>query len=136
MKLQSAFEFMMIFAILLLALVLILGSVNESVRGMRYSKIEIESLAFIENARSKINTVYLEGDGFSLNLTLPENLTVKISDRPELFYYTFIIDGNSIILDVYGFNNYVKTLLTEDVNGSLRIGTNSIRNVGGTVVIS
>ena len=127
---------MMVFSILLFAFIVILSAVYTNIYNMREAVIEREAFAFVDNVRTKINTVYLEGDGFSLNLSLPEKFTVVVTEKAEIFSYDLIIDRDSLLLDIPEFRSYRRSLLTENVSGMLNKGDNLISNVKGVVVIS
>ena len=136
MKGQSAFEFMIIFAILMVALLSVLVAVYSNIADITYSKIEIASIDFVEEIRNKINTVYLEGNGFSLIVDLPDRFYVTVTEETRGYDYEFLIDGETLILNVVEFNSFSRNLLTENITGTLSPGSNTIKNVNGEIVIS
>jgi len=124
---QSAIEFMMIFMIFLLLLSIGALVSMEKTKEISNSQIGLEITKVLNDAVNKINIAFLEGSGFSMNLTLPENI----------FGMTYSIDteSNYILLT---FNNitYSKHILTQNITGNLSPGTNLIRNENGEIIIS
>jgi len=110
---QSAFEFMFIFGIFLAAL--IVGtwiSFSKVTEIDRYQK-QMEVDYVLTSVAEKINTVWLEGMGFSTNVTLPE----KISDAG----YTISHDQNYIFISTGGYE-YTKTIATNNLTGNFTAG--------------
>ena len=127
MKAQVALEFIIIFGMFLIALVLVSLAAWNNVMNINKSTIDFEAARILNLAGNRMNTAYLEGDGFSIGLVIPE----KIGN----FNYTLDIEGNTLWLAINEFS-YSKRLLTSDVTGNLSKGTNSIKNLGGGLVIS
>ena len=126
MKAQLAVEFILIFAIFLAALTIIaLSSLNKAVDISR-STIEREANTLLSKVANTINTVFLEGDGFAINLTLPEKI--------KGFGYNISIENQSIWLTM-NQRSYHKRLLTNNVTGELKKGENLLKNVNGGIVI-
>jgi hypothetical protein len=127
MKAQVAIEFMIIFGMFLAATIVISLAVWNNVASEDKSYIEFEAGRIIGLSSSSINTAYLEGDGFSITLALP--------DKIGLLNYTMQLDGNTIWLHALN-TSYSRRLLTNNITGSFSKGQNRIKNVNGTVVIS
>ncbi len=125
---QIAFEYMFIFAIFMVAL--IIGAWfawNSSMEVNRYHRrLEVEDL--ITSVAEKINTVWLEGHGFSTNITIPETVV----DNP----YTMQVISNYVLLTVLG-EDYTKPIITRNVSGNFTLGTvNLLSNMGDHINIS
>jgi len=126
-KAQVSMEFMLLFILFLVALATALAvSMNRS-HAISQAQIDLASGNVIRSAADKINTAFLEGHGFSTNITLPERII-----RME---YTIDLNSNEVILRV-GDNTYIRKLLTPDVSGSFVKGTNRIMNINGSIVVS
>jgi len=127
MKAQASAEFVLIFMFLLAALVIgVMMSYNKTYE-VSQSQIRLESDKILIKAANSINTAYLEGSGFSINITLPETLLG--------LNYSMQIDNNRVLL-FYNNMTYSKSLLTRNISGQIAPGNNLIENLGGDVVIS
>jgi hypothetical protein len=94
---------------------------------IKLSQADMEVENVLETVAGKINTVWMSGDGFSTNLTLPE----KVAGMN----YSIYVKSNYIILST-PYKNYTKTILTNETMGNLRIGDNLIKNENGKVGIN
>lgn len=127
MKVQVSIEFMIIFAGFLVAMILVtVGSWN-NLANINDSSIDFEARKIIGLAADRINTAYLEGDGFSINLSLPETIINR--------NYTLYAEGTLLWLEVNG-DSFHRTLLTDNITGNLSAGINRLSNVEGGLVIS
>jgi len=127
-KAQSAFEFIFIFGILLSVLTLGMWvSLNKTREVNRYQvKLEVDYV--LTTVAEKINTVWLEGEGFSTNVTIPETVTGKV--------YTLNMTSNYIILTLET-NEYVKPIIMQNLTGNFTIGAvNNLYNRGDYIEIS
>ena len=127
MKAQVALEFIIIFGVFLVALILVTLSAWGNVMNINKSTIDFESVRILNLAANRMNTVYLEGDGFSIGLVIPE----KIGN----FNYTINIEDNTLWLEINELS-YSKRLLASNITGTLSKGTNTIKNMDGGLVIS
>jgi CDP-diglyceride synthetase len=127
MKGQLAIEFMFVFIIFLLGVIFVLISVWNSIANAEQIKIEHEANRIISMTANRINTAYLEGDGFSINLVLPESIFG--------YNYTFVTENDTIWLHV-AEKSFYKRLLTSNITGILSSGENKIKNIKGMIVIS
>jgi hypothetical protein len=127
-KAQSAFEFMFIFGALLGALITgFWFSWSKSMEAKRFStELQVDEL--LNAVSEKINTAWLEGRGFSTNLTIP----FTVSDRE----YSLNLSSNYIYLTL-GDTVYMKPLITQNVTGSFTMGAvNGLTNMGDYILIS
>jgi hypothetical protein len=124
---QIAAEFMVVFGIFLVGIILIVFAVWNSVGNAEKAAVDLEANRVLGIAASRINTVYLGGDGFSIGLAIPEKIGV--------YDYEIQFDGNLLMIEL-GQYTYADKLLTRDITGTLAKGENTISNVNGTVVIS
>ncbi|MCK4496893.1 MAG: hypothetical protein KAU24_01765 [Candidatus Aenigmarchaeota archaeon] len=126
-KSQAATEFLILFIILMIALSVALYMSVERTRSLMDTEIGLESMKVLNDASNKINIAFLEGHGFLINLTLPGHIFGM--------NYSINIQSNYMVLEVYN-TTYLKSLLTDNVTGSLEKGINLIENRNGVIVIS
>jgi len=126
-KAQISLEFMFIFALFLAALTVVAVSVMQSSQSVFDSRLGLEAENEISLAKSKLDTAFLEGSGFSTNLTLPQKIM-------GLDYSVAIADG--FILVEVSNQTYSATLLARNITGSLRKGENRLANINQEIVIS
>ncbi len=131
MKAQSAMEFLIIFMIFVAALAIIAAITLNKTREISTATIELETKKILNEISDKINIVFLEGHGFSTNITVSE----KIFSRN----YTIWIASNNVYLQLDG-TVYAGTILTRNVTitdpgGLLEKGEHTLRNENGIVVI-
>lgn len=118
---------MFIFGIFLSALAIgaWVSSVKTAEVNIYAKNLMIEDL--LTTVTEKINTVWIEGDGFSTNVTLPE----LAAGSP----YEINVTSNFVIMSIGG-EHYIKSIITENVTGTLATGQiNTLRNTGGYVEI-
>jgi hypothetical protein len=127
MKAQVAIEFLIIFGTFLVALTLVVLAAWNNIVNIDKSTIDFETNRIMNLISNRINTVYLEGDGFSIGLVVPGQIGV--------YNYTLDIEGNTLWLTVNEFS-YSRRLLTSNITGSLGKGENTIENSNGEIVIS
>jgi len=126
-KSQSAVEFLILFIIFMVALTAALYVSMERSYSLVNTKLALESTKLLNDVSNKINTAFLEGHGFLINLTLPG----QIFGRD----YLIGIYSNYIRLEVEN-TTYFKSLLTENITGSLKMGRNLVENRNGVIVIT
>ena len=124
---QAATEFMILFIIVLIVLTATLFMSVQRSQDLTDTRVEMETMGILNNAANKINIAYLEGDGFMINLTLPNEIFSR--------NYTITIKSNYMSIAVSNVT-YFKPILTDDITGNLIKGTNLIKNRNGVVVIS
>lgn len=127
MKAQLAVEFMIIFAAFLLALTFVVLATWNNIVNIDKSSMDFEANRILNLISNRINTVYLEGDGFSIGLVVPGKIGV--------YDYTTQFEGSMIWLTVNQIS-YSRRLLTSNITGSIQDGTNTLKNVNGEIVIS
>jgi hypothetical protein len=126
-KAQASMEFMILFVLFLVAVsVAMVVSVQRS-QIISQAQIDLESNKVLREVADRINIAYLEGDGFSINVTLPERI-LRLD-------YTINISSNEVILRLDG-STYVRYLLTNNVTGDAVKGTNRILNRHGEILIT
>jgi len=126
MKVQVSIEFIVIVTLLLTMLTIISITSIVKTREIEISTVMQETENLLELVGNSINTVYLEGNGFSTNVTLP--------DRIVNANYTVTIDSGFLVITAQG-NSFSKILLTDNIFGQLSNGTFTITNLEGMVVI-
>lgn len=126
-KAQSAIEFMIIFALFLAALTISFYYSWSRSTDISTAHIEIESQKVIDMITSKLDTAFLQGDGFSINMTVPE--------YAGSFDYSLHSEGSSIWIEVNN-RTFSGHILANNFTGNLKKGRNLIRNVNGELVIS
>ncbi len=93
---------------------------------LRSMNMDMEANNLLELVVGRLDSVLLEGDGFSTRLNLPENLSG--SD------YELRIFGDLIWLNLSG-RTYSKKILAKQVSGTLKKGENWLVNENGTIII-
>jgi hypothetical protein len=117
---------MILFILFLVAVsVAMVVSINRS-QTINQAQLELESNKVLGTVTDRINTVYLEGDGFRTNVTLPERIMG--------FNYTLYINSNQVLLYLRS-TLFIKNILTDNVTGELANGINVIENDNGRIVI-
>jgi len=127
MRGQTGIEFMIIFGIFLAAIIIMVFVVWGYVLDINVSTTDMQANAFLDTVSGKLDTVFLEGDGFSFNFTMPESIFGM--------NYSVDIERGFVFLNV-SEKVYAKRLLTRNVTGDLKVGKNIIKNVEGIVVVS
>jgi hypothetical protein len=127
MKAQIAVEFIIIFGVFLIAVIVIALASWNNVANAEKTAVDFEAYRVLGMASDRINTAFLEGDGFSTGLVLPGKIGVHD--------YTIELDGNELFIHV-NQASFSGRLLTDNVTGTLAKGDNTISNVNGAVVIS
>jgi hypothetical protein len=120
-------EFMILFILFLVAVGIALAvSVNRS-NVISRAQIDLESQRVLMDVSDRINTVYLEGDGFSINVTLPDSIL--------MMDYTVEISSNQAVLRIDG-TTFVRNLLTDNISGAVSKGTSTFLNQDGQIIIT
>lgn len=126
-KAQVPIEFMVLFMLFLAVLTIAVVSVTQSTDSVYMSSTWLEAEGLLSLAKSKIDTAFLEGDGFSTSLILPEKILG--------FNYTLNISSNLLFIEINN-EHQTKMLLSGNITGPLRKGENRIQNIGNRIVIS
>jgi CheY-specific phosphatase CheX len=124
---QVAIEFMVIFAIFLVAVTISLFFVWENTSRMNRATLESETRVVANAIAGKLDTVYLEGDGFSTNLTVPQLISGM--------NYTLELTAGTVWVTLEN-RSYGRVVLPSNISGTLRKGVNVLRNSNGMIVIS
>ena len=129
LKAQSSVEFMLIFIFFTAVLTIAIMVTSQQIGVALESQLRVESEKIINNVASKINIAYLEGPGFSINLTLPQRIL-------SYNYYTSIY-LNRVLLNVEN-ELYHELILTQNVTGKLNLtyGHYLVENINGGINIS
>ena len=126
-KAQASVEFMIIFALFLLAGIMTMYMTWQRLDevGSYQRMTEVENLLI--SVTEKLNTVWLEGEGFRTNMTLPYRLTAG--------EYDINVTEGYVIIHVYD-DEYVKAVVVENLTGTLEKGINTLRNKGGYIEVT
>ncbi|RLI96215.1 MAG: hypothetical protein DRO99_04870 [Candidatus Aenigmatarchaeota archaeon] len=128
MKAQVAIEFMIILGALLLIAASVAVMSTNNMAQLSDLSLQMEANEIADSLGSKINTAFLEGDGFSTTATIPSSILSRD--------YELSVRGNYIYVSVDGIS-IEKPLLSKNVTqGSVAKGDKALRNVRGNVVIS
>jgi hypothetical protein len=127
MRAQTSIEFMVLFGIFLAAILVMVFVVWSYVFEINASTTDLNANAFLNRVSSKVDTVFLEGHGFSVNFTLPETVLGM--------NYSVEIERGFVFLNLSS-RIYTRRIATKNVTGDLKTGKNIIENVNGIVVIS
>ncbi len=129
MKGQSSVEFMAIFSLLLVVLILATMVSVQNTSSIVNARKDMEIRRILEYVGGRIDAAYLGGHGFSSNVTLPETIAG--------FNYTLNISlGSNVIYVRMPGSDYPRNIITSNVTGEFRKGENTIRNENGMVVVS
>ncbi len=127
LKLQAAIEFMIILGAFILFLTLMVHVALQKTSEVNQASDGLEAGQVLESASSKLNTAFLEGDGFSINISLPQKLRGK--------NYTINISNSFLYVNLS--NTFYQTrLLASNISGSLRKGDNMASNRNSVLYIS
>ncbi len=126
-KAQMSVEFMLIFILLLTVTVIVAAAAAWNTSGVYLSTMELEAREVLALAKGRLDTAFLEGDGFSTTFTLPQR--IMNSD------YSINISSRFVFAEV-GNQTYSAPLLSNSISGSLKKGQNTVRNMNGQLVIS
>ncbi|MCX6814920.1 MAG: hypothetical protein NTY20_04715 [Candidatus Aenigmarchaeota archaeon] len=126
-KAQISAEFMILFMFFIGVLAFAMVSVIQNMQDVSASTLGIETQKTLSLVKSKLETAFLEGDGFSTNFTLPQ--------RIMNFDYSVNIGSGFLHIEINNVT-YSSPLITKDIAGLPRKGENMLRNVKGKLVIS
>ncbi len=127
MKAQVALEFLVFFLIFMFLLLVVAVANFQKTGEIRVAREVIEADRLIALAADRINTVLLEGEGFSAALYLPESIGAA--------NYSISINGSAAYI-VLREKYYARRLMTDRVQGQLAPGSNTMRNSGGNIIIT
>ena len=127
MKSQVSVEFMMIFAVFMIILTLVAWVSLSKTQEINTIRFNLEINGVLNDVSNKINIAHLEGSGYSINTTLPQDISG--------YDYTLDIDSNQILMTINALT-YSHLLLTKNVTGTFKKGNNMIRNKNGVIIIS
>ena len=125
-KLQASIEFMAVFIVLMAAFGVMIYAALGNMTEISKTKKDLEAEKTLSMVSGNINTAVLEGDGFSVNLTLPEKILG--------LEYSFSLDSNYLVLNLSG-SFYHRVLLTKNITGLPLPGKNLIYNNKGEIII-
>lgn len=127
-KAQSAFEFMFIFGIFIAAVILGIWFSWTKTTDISMEMEKLEAEGVLNLVSGKIDTVWLEGQGFRTNVTIP----MKILNQN----YTLNVTSNYLMLNFTG-TIYIKPLITSNITGNLTAGKiNMVTNLGEYIQIT
>ena len=125
-KSQITIEFLIITGIFLLALIIGVFISFSKIQETREIQNDMSALNFLNKVSDKLNTVFLEGNGFEANLTLPSTLSG--------FDYNLTIYSTTMILEINN-KTYEKILLTGNISQNLSKGFNILKNENGRILV-
>jgi len=125
MRAQTSIEFMMIMIILLAAIGVMLVFNFQKSQEFLISNEDLNAQILLGKIKNKIDTAYLEGEGFTTDLFLPSDLDGS--------NYSVSIKENFVTIRS-SFSDHTIPLLTNNINGSLIKGKNTLKNVNGTLI--
>ncbi len=124
---QTGIELLMFFSIAMLIFSSAYTLVSEKTINAYDSKSNSEAIEISEKIASEINTAVSEGEGYSKNITLPNNIFGS--------GYAIEVDKGSVFVKLPK-KNAVSRTITENVTGTFVIGNNQIRNKGGVILVN
>ena len=126
-KAQISVEFMMLFVFFIGILAVAMVYAMQNLQAVSSSRMGLEAGKVLSLAKSKLDTAFLEGDGFSTNFTLPQQIMSQD--------YSVNISSGFLLIEVANAT-YSNPLITKDIEGAPRKGDNALRNVNGRLMIS
>jgi len=129
MKGQTAVEFMTIFFLMLLVLLIVSSTAVTNTENLRISRIEVEAEAVLNDLSAALDSAFLVGDGFSMNVTLPEKIMG--------LNYSVIVAPGMIAVNI-DKNTYFRNILSRNVSNLTEIlpgETFTVKNRDGVVLI-
>ncbi len=124
---QAAVEFIFIFIVLLVAVNLAAVFAFQRAGETQTLQRDIEAGALVVSIAGSVNTAFLAGDGFRMNITLPATVGNQ--------NYTFLVSGSQLILNTTK-DTYSAGLYTANVSGTFHSGLVNIKNVNNTLIIT
>lgn len=126
-KAQSSMELLTFFSIALLVFSIAYTVVLEKAQSAYDTKSRMEAAAISGLISSEINTAVAEGDGYSKNITLPDNIFGA--------GYVISVDAGNVFVTWRGKNAASRTI-SENVSGNFIFGNNKISNKGGVIFVN
>ena len=126
-KAQVSIEFMLLFIFFMGIMAVMMVYVLQNVEETSSSTAGLEAQETLSFLKSRIDTAFLEGDGFSANFTLPQQIMNQ--------NYSVGIDAGFVLIEINNMT-YSTPIITKDITGTPRKGGNLLKNVNGTLVIS
>ena len=126
-KAQASLEFMFIFMLFVAALTIVAVYVSQGTQSVFSSRLDLEAEGVMSLVKGKLDTAYLEGSGFSTNLTLPQEIIG--------FDYSVNVTNGFVLIEINN-QTYSKALLSRNITGFLRKGENRLENINQEIVIS
>ncbi|MBU4245984.1 MAG: hypothetical protein ABIF85_04045 [Nanoarchaeota archaeon] len=126
-KAQSSIELLLFFSIALLMFSVVCSTIFEKTRNVYDSKSISQAIEISEKIAAEINTAISEGDGYSKNITL----------QNDIFGATYIVsvDKGNVFVVWRGKNAASRTII-ENVTGTFVSGNNRIKNKGGFIIVN
>jgi len=126
-KAQVSIEFMLLFIFFIGIMAVVMVYVMQSMENTSASTVSLETQETLSFLKSRFDTAFLEGDGFSTNFTLPQQIMSQ--------NYSVGIDAGFLLIEINNMT-YSSPLITKDITGLPRKGDNLLKNVNGRLVIS
>lgn len=112
---------------MLMAAIVVLSFISFAQLRAVQQQADLEAEKILSEVALKINTAYIEGDGFFINMTLQSNILG--SD------YNMTIAANQALLEVDTVT-YAKNLLTQNISGIVTKGLNTVENRKGEIILT
>lgn len=124
---QAAVEFMIFFGVIMALIIAVTYNSHISVGQINIEKSTQNIQDDIESIKNRIDMVFLSGNGFSANISIPEMISGKD--------YEINITNGFLVINVSG-NVRTERLMTNRITGNIQKGSNTISNVNDELVIS
>ncbi|MCK5177431.1 MAG: hypothetical protein KAQ92_06910, partial [Candidatus Aenigmarchaeota archaeon] len=76
----------------------------------------------------ELNNVFVQGDGYSRNITLPQNILN--------YNYSVRVIDNMVYVYMETNNTYLKKTIPANISGSFTKGLNCLANIRGTIYVN
>jgi hypothetical protein len=126
MKAQASVEYIILLVVLLGTMTVVLAMSISSTNEINRVNSELEAKNLLDDLVNKINLAVMEGNGFRINITLPQTMLG--------LNYSVDIDSGTVIVNFVN-NTYFRGTLTSNITGTFEKGENTVRNSNGEILI-
>ena len=127
MRGQVAIEYMIILIFFFVGLISVAALSVQHTYSVKVSEDTVEAKGLLDRVARGINTAYLEGNGFSTTVTLPQTI----------FGYNYSLDlVNGVPILYFRGKTFSSFPVPQNVTGNLSKGVNRIENINSQIVVS
>ena len=127
-KSQSSAELVIMVCLLSLIFSIFVANIMYKNTNLKAQKVNQHARYISDLVSSELNNVYIQGNGYSRNFTLPANIR-------EYNYNISIID-NMVYVFVTNNNTYIRKTIPENISGGFKKGLNCLSNKNGVIYVN